>query len=214
MSHYTPRMEWLTDHWLDVLGWGGSGLLVYSLLQSRVLRLRWLNLAACVVLVVFNAQIEVWPMVAMNLALSVINLWYIVRLTRERHDDAAFTVIPVGPQDAYLAHVLDVHAADIARFQPDFSATDLSDCRTYLVQHGDETAGVVVLRVDGDVARVRLDYVTSRFRDFSPGEFVWRRSGLLREAGVRRVLTHPGTLNPYYGNVGFRRDGNAYALDL
>ena len=47
-------MTWLADHWLDILGWGGSALLVYSLLQSRVLRFRVLNLTACVVLVVFN----------------------------------------------------------------------------------------------------------------------------------------------------------------
>ncbi|MBA3782005.1 MAG: hypothetical protein H0X12_09165, partial [Nocardioides sp.] len=47
-------MTWLEDFWLDILGWGGSALLVYSLLQSRVLRFRVLNLAACLLLVVFN----------------------------------------------------------------------------------------------------------------------------------------------------------------
>lgn len=207
-------MDWLGDLWLDALGWGGSVLLVYSLLQSRVLRLRWLNLAACLVLVVFNAMIEVWPMVAMNVALSAINLWYIVRLTRSRHDEAAFTVIPVRPDDAYLAHTLRHHGDDIARFQPDFPGTDLDECRTFLVQHGDETAGVVVVRVEGETAHVVLDYVTARYRDFSPGEFVWRHSGLLREAGVRRVVTHPGTVDPYYAHVGFRQHEDAYALDL
>ena len=48
-------MNWLEDHWLDILGWGGSALLVYSLLQSRVLRFRVLNLAACLILLAFNA---------------------------------------------------------------------------------------------------------------------------------------------------------------
>ena len=48
-------MDWIGDHWLDVLGWGGSALLVFSLLQARVLRFRVLNLTACVLLVVFNA---------------------------------------------------------------------------------------------------------------------------------------------------------------
>lgn len=211
---YTPPMDWVSGHWLDAVGWGGSVLLVYSLLQSRVLRLRWLNLAACVLLVVFNAAIQVWPMVAMNVALSLINLWYIVRLTRQRHDESVFTVIEVGPGDAYLAHVLQVHGGDIARFQSDFDASTLDGSRCFLVQHGDETAGVVVLRVVGDEAWVVLDHVTPRFRDFSPGEFVWRRSGLLRSAGVSRVVTHPGTLDPYYDHVGFRREGDAYVLEL
>lgn len=214
-GHYTPGVEWLSDYWLDTLGWGGSALLVYSLLQSRVLRLRWLNLVACAVLVIFNAALDVWPMVAMNVVLCAINLWFIVRLTRERHDARAFTVLPVGNRDAYLHHVLAGHTDDIARFQPDFDHTrSLRGADVYLVQHGDETVGVVVLHRDGATAHVVLDYVTPRFRDFSPGEFVWRHSALLRDTGIRRVLTHPGMVNPYYAHVGFERDGEAYALDL
>ncbi len=47
---------------------------------------------------------------------------------------------------------------------------------------GDETVGVVVLvREDGDTARILLDYVTPKYRDLTPGEFVWRRSGLLED---------------------------------
>ena len=71
-------MTWLADHWLDVLGWGGSALLVYSLLQASVLRLRVLNAIACVILIVFNAMLEVWPMVGMNTVLVAINAWFIV----------------------------------------------------------------------------------------------------------------------------------------
>ena len=62
-------MTWLSDHWLDVLGWGGSALLVFSLLQARVLRFRALNLVACVILLVFIALIEVWPLDGMNVVL-------------------------------------------------------------------------------------------------------------------------------------------------
>ena len=76
--------------------------------------------------------------------------------------------------------MLRVHGADILRFNPDFvhdpSETDQD---AFLVQKGDETVGVVLLRTDGETADVLLDYVTPRYRDFSPGEFVWRRSGML-----------------------------------
>ena len=39
----------LSDLLLDVMGWGGSALLVFSLMQARVLRFRVLNLVACIV---------------------------------------------------------------------------------------------------------------------------------------------------------------------
>ena len=48
-------MTWLSEHWLDLFGWIGSALLIVSLLQTRVLRFRLLNLAASFILVVFNA---------------------------------------------------------------------------------------------------------------------------------------------------------------
>ncbi len=202
--------------WLDALGWAGSALLIFSLMQARMLRFRVLNLVACVILLVFNALLEIWPMVAMNLALCAINLWFIRDLVGARHDAEAYQVLEVGADDAYLHHILRGHAEDITRFFPEFTWESTPEGRTaYLVQRGDETAGVVVVRDAGDgVAQVELDYVTPRFRDFSPGEFVYQRSGLFRERGYNRVITPPGMVAPYYERLGFTRDGESYSLDL
>ena len=204
-------------NWLDALGWGGSALLVFSLMQARVLRFRALNLVACLILIVFNAVLGIWPMVAMNVVLSAINVWFLVKLLRDRHDEAAIEVLEVRPDDAYLNYVLRTHGADIARFQPDFDAATLNahpERAAYLVQKGDETVGVVVIEPDGDTARVRLDYVSAKYRDFSPGEFVWRRSGLLRDRGFARVETSPQMVGAYYDRLGFHRAGDAYVLEL
>lgn len=210
-------MNWLADHWLDLLGWGGSALLVTSLLQTRVLRFRFLNLIACSVLVAFNALLGIWPMVAMNVVLFSINLWFIVRLLHDRHDEAAFDVLEVKPDDTYLLHVLRLNADEIARFQPDFEPSMLETTpglTVYLVQKGAETVGVVVIRAEEQTAQVLLDYVTPRFRDFSPGEFVWRRSGLLLSKGLTRVVSPPQMVDAYYPRLGFHREGASYVLDL
>jgi hypothetical protein len=206
---------WITDHWLDIFGWGGSLLLVLSLLQARVLRFRTLTLLACLILLVFNALLSVWPMVGMNVVLAVINLWFIVQLLGERHDEAVYQAVEVGPGDEYLRHVLRVHGADILKYQPDFlwDPTD-DDGLAFVVMKGDETVGVVLLRAEDKVARVLLDYVTPRFRDFSPGEFVWRRSGLLRDRGFTRVVTPPAMVGAYYDRLGFSRDGDSWVLEL
>jgi hypothetical protein len=203
--------------WLDLVGWLGSALLIYSVMQARVLRFRVLNLVACVVLTGFNAALEIWPMVAMNVALTAINAWHIRALVRSRHDQAAYEVLEVGPQDEYLRHVLRVHEADIRRYQPDFLWDPAaSGNAAFLVQRADETVGVVLVHDAGDgVARVVLDYVTPRFRDFSPGEFVWRRSGVLRDRGFRSVLTPEGMVGPYYARLGFEpRANGAFELQL
>ena len=202
--------------WLDALGWAGSALLVYSVMQARVLRFRALNLIACMVLTLFNGLLGIWPMVGMNIALAAINIWFIRKLLSDRHDERAFEVLEVGPDDAYLRHTLRVHSEDIVKFQPDFVADRATaDRSAYLVQHGDETVGVVLVRDAGDgLAQVELDYVTPRYRDFSPGEFVWRRSGLLKDEGFRKVVTPQGMVAPYYDRLGFHRESDHFALDL
>ena len=202
--------------WLDAVGWAGSALLIFSLMQARVLRFRVLNLVACLILTFFNAILEIWPMVAMNVALSLINLWFIRSLLADRHDDHAFEVLEVGPSDAYLRHVLRVHEADMRKHQPDLVWDGTAPGRrAYLVERGDETVGVVLAREEAEgVLQIELDYVTPRFRDFSPGEFVWRRSTLLREQGFRRVVSPPSMISPYYDRIGFRREDDVYVLDL
>ena len=202
--------------WLDIIGWSGSALLIYSLMQARVLRFRVLNLGACVVLGGFNAALAIWPMVAMNVALVVINLWHIRALVGHRDADQGFTVLEVGPTEEYLRHVLRVHGQDILAHQPDLVWDgDQPGSHAFLVERGDETVGVVLLRDDGGVARVQLDYVTPRFRDFAPGKFVWRQSAVLRERGFRQVVTPARMVGAYYEKLGFRPDpSGSWVLDL
>jgi len=208
-------------NWLDVIGWTGSALLVWSLLQARILRLRALNLVGCLVLIGYNGLLQVWPMVGLNVVLAIINIGYLVRMLSTRHDPATYQVVEVRTDDAYLAHVLTVHAEDIARFNPRFDwaggawGGGRPGRSAFLVVRDDEVVGVVLVRAAGrDVAQVELDYVTRRFRDFTPGEFVYRRSRWFTERGFRRVLTPPGMVAPYYPKLGFRREGESYLLEL
>jgi hypothetical protein len=190
--------------WLEVVGWAGSALIIVSLMQARVLRFRVLNLVGAFFATVYNSIIGVWPFAAMNAVIVVIDVYWLVRLLRERHDETVYSVVEVDGDDAYLRHVLRVHDDDIARFQPAFTAD--GGGAAFLVQRGDETVGVVVVRDAGDgVGRVELDYVTPRFRDFTPGEFVYRHSGVFAAHGLRSLVVDALPQNrEYFERVGFR----------
>lgn len=202
----------------DVLGWAGSALLVYSLLQTRVLRFRVLNLAAAVALVVFNALVTVWPMVAVNAVIAAINGWHIARLLRTRHDEHHYDVVPIGAGEPYLRHVLGRHREDIQRFNPGFDPERAADDDlAFLVLADGETVGVVLARrTSPGEAHVDLDYVLPRFRDFTPGEFVYRADGPFARAGVKRVVAPPRMqeAETYLARVGFVRQGDDRVLDL
>ncbi|MBO4209940.1 hypothetical protein [Micromonospora echinofusca] len=203
-------------NWLDIIGWAGSALLVWSLLQARILRLRALNLLGCLVLIGYNAALAVWPMVGLNVVLAVINVWYLRGMLATRHDETTYQVVEVGTDDGFLAHTLRVHAADIERFNPRFAwGGGPADRSAFLVVRADEVVGVVLAHAEANAtAQIDLDYVTQRFRDFTPGEFVYRRSHLFTDRGFRRVVSPPGMVAPYYSRLGFRPEGDSYVLDL
>ena len=204
--------------WLEVIGWLGSALVVASLAQARVLRFRVLNLVGAVLATGYNAVLGIWPFVAMNGAIAVIDAYWLIRLQRERHDEATYEVVEVEPTDSYLAHVLRVNLEDIRTFQSSFEwDATLPGRLAFLVLRADETVGVVVVRDAGNgTGQVELDYVTRRFRDFTPGEFVYRRSGVFAKAGFQRLVAPPDIADPqdYYARVGFRPDGGTWVRDV
>jgi hypothetical protein len=191
--------------WVEAIGWIGSVLLVVSLLQTRVLRLRVLNTVAALVLVAYNAIIEVWPMVAMNVAIVVINLVYVARL-RTASEPTGYTLLEVDPADEYLRHLLRVHENDIRHFNPGFVYDPGAvQAHAFLMLRGDETAGVVLLTGDGAVARLDLDYVLPRYRDYTPAEYLYEGSGWFAEHGFSEVVAPPRLHphDPYLERLGF-----------
>lgn len=203
---------------LEAIGWFGSALLVVSLLQTRVMRFRALNAAASAVLIGYNAAIQVWPMVGLNTVLVGINLWIVFGLLRRRHDARAYDVVPVGVREPILAHVLERHAADIALYDATSGTALESAEHAFVVTSGDDVVGVILSRAGDAPAteQVVLDYVLPPYRDFTPGEFVYRAGGPFAALGATRVVASPGMLRSekYLAAVGFRREGGAWVLDL
>jgi hypothetical protein len=207
---------------LEIIGWVGSALVVVSLMQARVLRFRWMNFAGSVIAAAYNAVVGIWPFAVMNAVIAVIDAYWLWRLTRERHDADVYQVVPVGAGDHYLRHVLGVHADDIARYYPSFVLPGVGTAAeparwAYLVLRGDETVGVVVVRDAGaGVGEVELDYVTPRFRDFTPGEFVYRRSGVFAGTGLRSLVVADDARDTqaYLERVGFRQLEGRWRRDV
>lgn len=203
---------------LEVIGWVGSALIVFSLMQARMLRFRWMNMFGSIIATFYNAALGIWPFVAMNAVIAVISAYWLRRLYREAGDPAVYQALPLAPGDLFLQHVLEVHAEDIATHQPDFVAQSGDPARsTLLLVRGDEAVGVVAVHDSGDgVGVIELDWVKPRFRDFAAGQFVYRDSGALPVAGFSRVTVtpHAATDTEYLRKMGFRLEGEQWVRDL
>ncbi len=207
----------LTPGWqvaLEAVGWFGSAVVVWSMMQQRILRLRVYNLIGCLIQVLYNGVLGVWPVVALNVVLAVVQVVNLTRLLRTRHDPETYAVARVDARGELLGHLVDRHRADIRTFQPDFQEVP-ADADAFVVLNGDEAVGYVALRADAEgVAQIELDYVTEKYRDLTPAEFVFRAGGPLAERGYRRVVSPPDVVDPYYPRIGFEKRGDRYVLDL
>lgn len=203
----------------EIFGWIGSILVVVSLMQARMLVFRWMNMIGSLIATAYNLIFGIWPYVAMNVAIVVINAYWLNRLYREANDPTVYQVLPTPASGPFLRHLLTVHKDDIAQFAPTFTADPEGEHprHTFLIVRGDEAVGVVAVRDVGDgIGELELDWVKPRFRDFTPGRFVYRDSSALPEAGFRQIRLTPTdtTDREYLRKAGFRTDRTQWVRDL
>lgn len=211
----------VSSWWFQTIGWIGSALVVFSLTQAEksLLRFRWLNLLGAVIATIWNFIAGAWPFVAMNGAITIIDAVYIGRLNRKKHDDQAYHVVEVAPTSAYLDNLLETNQVDIAKYANYdlVRRTETASSRSaFLVLSGNETIGVLEVEDTGNgVGTLVLDWVNPKYRNFTPGEFVFQQSGIFADKGFDRLIVPPalsadnGT-KEYLQRVGFAPTHNGW----
>ena len=193
--------------WLELVGYLASVLVAVSLMMSRILRLRVINLAGSLAFTVYGLLIGAYPVAAVNAFIVLINVWYLSRMLRAKE---YFRILEVEPGSKYVRYFLDFHADDIRRFVPDFAGPPQPGELTFLVLRDLMPAGLFIgqVREDGCLW-VRLDYVIPSFRDLKVGRYVYGESAeFFRERGIRTLASPPGNAehSKYLRKMGFTPD--------
>ena len=183
--------------------------------------MRLIAIIGCIVLLGYGLGNSLWPIVGLSLLLGMVYIYRVSQLLNRGKRSEDYHVVAISPDDDYLDYLLSRHESGIRAHEPTFDwlkdRTPASGDHAYLVVLADETVGLVLLHDAGDgLAQIELDYVLPRFRDFTPGEYVFKRSGVLRESGFTCVRTPP--VNPatarYYSAIGFKRNGGYFERSL
>lgn len=197
--------------WWEIIGWTGSVLVVHSLVVPSVRRFRRLNLAGSLIATVYNAVFGIWHYAAMNAAITLIDLYWLLRLRRA--GERRYTVCPARPDDALVEGFIERHRAGIEQAYPGvldrLGRSGGPTCLLTLCD--DEVVGLFAMEIaDGaaadapGTARVLLDWVTGRFRDLKPGRTVYAHRALAA-TGARRLVIDPAAVTDpgYFGRMGF-----------
>ena len=187
---------------VELIGYLASALIVLSLLMASVLRLRVVNLVGSAVFTAYGVLIGSLPVVLTNGAIVCINVYYLIRLLRDRGGSGYFEVVATDVDAPVLRRFVDFHRDDIRGFQPDFTAMSPQHLAWFVLRDA-VPVGVVLARRDGAVGHLDLDYVTPAHRDFTAGQVLFGDSGAFRGAGIARVTADHGR---YLARMGFTRD--------
>ncbi len=194
---------------VEVVGYLGSALVILSLLQKSILRLRTIGLIASSTFLVYSIAIEAYPIAVVNVVAASIHLYYLRKLVRRKSE--VFTILRMRPESRYLQYFLDFYKDDIAtRYQPDFVYTPSPNTLAVFLLRDMVPAGLVVARVHRDSSfEVLLDYVIPQYRDFKLANWLFSaESGIFTEANCRCAWTRVTNdeQRDYFTKVGFKPD--------
>ena len=71
----------MTNEQTEIIGYIASAITVISFLMKNVIKLRIVNLTACLLFVLYGVMINSWPVVIVNSVVAIINVYYILRYT-------------------------------------------------------------------------------------------------------------------------------------
>ena len=197
---------------VEVIGYLGSGLVILSLLQKSILRLRTIGLVASLTFLIYSISIEAYPIAVVNVVAASIHLYYLRRLVRLKAE--VFRILRLRPDGRYLRYFLDFYKDDIAtRYQPDFVYEPAPDVIAVFMLRDMVPAGLLVAKLHGDRSfEILLDYVIPQYRDFKLAKWLYSEdSGIIEETRSRLAWTRVTTPDQqdYFAKIGFKPDRTA-----
>lgn len=201
----------------ELIGYLASVLVVISLMMSRLLWLRVVNLAGALTFTLYGVLIGALPVALTNGAIVIIDLVYLWRMTRPRD---YYALLEVDRGSSYLHSFLDFHRREIDRFLPDFSYEPrVRQLRLFVLRDMVPTGLFIAEPAADGTYEVRLDFVIPGYRDYRIGRYLFReRADFFRERGVRAFESRPGTRTHelYLRRMGFEPlgDGGRYRREL
>ena len=70
--------------YLELFGWLGTGFVIASMLMTNINKLRILNITGAVISAIYSALIGAWPVVGLNVALTIINIIQLIRAANHK----------------------------------------------------------------------------------------------------------------------------------
>lgn len=195
----------------EMIGYLGSALVLVSLLMSSVVKLRIINTIGSAIFTVYALVIHSYPTAIMNAALIVINIYFLVKIAKNKK---AYSLVEIATDDNSLKYFCEKNGEDIKTYFPDFSMDQIdADSKIFMAYQDMTVAELFVAKNCDKELTVSLDYSTPQYRDCSVGGFVY---DTLKDLGYNRIkyCGNNETHVNYVQKMGFAQVDGAYVKEL
>jgi hypothetical protein len=177
--------------------------------MASIVKLRWFNLVGAGMFSAYGFIIGALPVGFLNLFITLIDVYYLVRMYREKAD---FTILALSGSDELRDHYLDVHRADIAKFFPRFDPASVGALESFWLLKNSVPVGLLAGVRKGETLEIALDYVGPEYRDFKMGAFVYASGEYFLSRGIRKlaVVSTGGPHDTYLEKMRFDRVGDRF----
>lgn len=198
-------------NYIEIIGYIGSVLVAVSLSMKSVWKLRWINLFGSFFFAVYGFLISAWPIMVVNSYITVMNIWYLLDLSRIDACLSLDSAASLG--ESYFQRFYRFYEDDVRSFFPDISFDELKNAETSILFRNMIPVGVFSIgHVENGRAEVIMDYLVPEFRDFSFGMFIYlQRSYLFRDRKIEILEATTKNLahRKYLARLGFKEESRA-----
>lgn len=198
----------------EVIGYMGSLLVAFSLTMKSLQKLRIVNMIGAIFFITYGLLIGALPIALLNSLTLCVNVYSLWRMWQQKD---YFTLMEVRADSAYLRRFLEFYQQEISELIPTYQFKPASDQVVVFILRNMMPVGLVIVRQDGDTARIFLDFVIPGYRDFKAGKFIFEESAeFYRQKGILSLNTAPGNHKheTYLRKMGFKLQGESYVLGL
>jgi len=161
-------------NWLEWLGYLASFVVLISLLMSSVIKLRWINMIGCIIFSIYGFLIGALPVAIMNLGISVINIYYLVKIYSSKD---YFKILPIDMKSEYFNYFLDFYKDDILNY---FSSTKFntndSVINIYVLRNLVPASIFIASEYNKNTLKIEMDYAIPEYRDFKIGKYLFEEN--------------------------------------
>ena len=202
----------------EIIGYVASVLVAVSLMMSKIVQLRIVNLIGAATFSLYGVLIGSIPVAGMNGFIVLINIYYLAKIYGSSE---YFKILNVKTGSEYLNEFLNFYSKQIQEFQPDFEESPSESDLNIFVLRDMVPAGILIGNLkESGILDVKLDFVVPSYRDFKIGNFLFEQNAdYFRDKGIQEVVTKPGNSkhNRYLEEMGFQMNqngGGLYRLSL